>query len=296
MFAAIALATFAHATPQEANGYTRYELLAPGSGAFRIVYDITAVTRPGATAFFNPIRKGSVATDESCHRPRDRRAAEVRGGALDEAARAGGLDRRRRPRPTTSEVHLARPVPLGRRGGAHPHREDLRRLRRAIASKGDQIVFDRSLGIKKRRRRAAGRLWAGVVQLPGPGPARGGRPAEDQLPQHHPGGGAAAHPRPAASPGPAGRLERPAQARGPRGPDPRHRLLPAGPPETHSLRSLPRLHRDQGGRRSTTSTSSAPAARRRNPSARNLDTGEAIPARNPQGRRHHRRRHLTRRA
>src|SRR5438045_9319132 len=49
--------------PQEANGYTRYELLAPGSGKFRIIYDITAV-RPGATAFFNPIRKGSVASDE----------------------------------------------------------------------------------------------------------------------------------------------------------------------------------------------------------------------------------------
>ena len=49
--------------PQEANGYTRYELLAPGSAKFRIVYDITAI-RTGATAFFNPIRKGSVASDE----------------------------------------------------------------------------------------------------------------------------------------------------------------------------------------------------------------------------------------
>jgi hypothetical protein len=49
--------------PQEADGYTRYELLAPGSAKFLIVYDISAV-RPGATAFFNPIRKGSIATDE----------------------------------------------------------------------------------------------------------------------------------------------------------------------------------------------------------------------------------------
>ena len=54
----------AQRVPQEANGYTRYELLAPGSGKFRIIYDITAV-RPGATAFFNPIRKGSIASDES---------------------------------------------------------------------------------------------------------------------------------------------------------------------------------------------------------------------------------------
>ena len=30
----------------DADAYTRYELLAPGSGKFRIIYDITAV-RPG---------------------------------------------------------------------------------------------------------------------------------------------------------------------------------------------------------------------------------------------------------
>ena len=69
LIVAVALATAWGASaqgkrqPQEANGYTRYELLAPGSAKFRIVYDITAV-RPGATAFFNPIRKGSTASDE----------------------------------------------------------------------------------------------------------------------------------------------------------------------------------------------------------------------------------------
>ena len=44
--------------------YTRYELLAPETASFRIVYDVTAVT-PGAMYFFNPIRKGSEASDES---------------------------------------------------------------------------------------------------------------------------------------------------------------------------------------------------------------------------------------
>ena len=47
----------------QADDYTRYELLAPGSGTFRILYDVTATT-PGATHFFNPIRVGSIATDE----------------------------------------------------------------------------------------------------------------------------------------------------------------------------------------------------------------------------------------
>ena len=52
------------AAPQtEADAYTRYELLAPGSAKFRIVYEVTATTA-GATHYFNPIRKGSVATDE----------------------------------------------------------------------------------------------------------------------------------------------------------------------------------------------------------------------------------------
>ena len=44
--------------------YTRYELLAPETASFKIVYDVTAVT-PGAKFFFNPIRKGSEASDES---------------------------------------------------------------------------------------------------------------------------------------------------------------------------------------------------------------------------------------
>ena len=48
----------------EGDAYTRYELLAPGSAKFLIIYEVTATT-PGATYFYNPIRKGSVATDES---------------------------------------------------------------------------------------------------------------------------------------------------------------------------------------------------------------------------------------
>lgn len=48
----------------ETDEYTRYELLEPGTGSFRIYYEVTATTA-GARYFYNPIRKGSVATDES---------------------------------------------------------------------------------------------------------------------------------------------------------------------------------------------------------------------------------------
>ena len=43
--------------------YTRYELLAPETAQFKIQFE-TSATTPGATAYFNPIRKGSEATDE----------------------------------------------------------------------------------------------------------------------------------------------------------------------------------------------------------------------------------------
>ena len=48
----------------ETDEYTRYELLAPESASFAIRYEVTATTA-GAKYFFNPIRKGSVASGES---------------------------------------------------------------------------------------------------------------------------------------------------------------------------------------------------------------------------------------
>src|ERR1700753_4138191 len=47
----------------ETDEYTRYELLAPETASFRIYYELTATTA-GAKFLYNPIRKGSVASDE----------------------------------------------------------------------------------------------------------------------------------------------------------------------------------------------------------------------------------------
>src|SRR5689334_19739541 len=46
-----------------ASDYTVYELLAPGTHSFDIIYDVS-IDREGAAFFFNPIRQGSVATNE----------------------------------------------------------------------------------------------------------------------------------------------------------------------------------------------------------------------------------------
>lgn len=140
-----AMAADAPRLPYEANGYTRYELLAPGSGKFRIIYDITAV-RAGATAYFNPIRKGSVASDESVT---DRATGEplsfkVVSGA---DARTSGLPDAD-PTYDYIRVQLARPVPAD--GGEGRVRiEKTYEDKRSYYQDGNEIVFDRSLGVKR---------------------------------------------------------------------------------------------------------------------------------------------------
>lgn len=152
--AAVALVAFGSPTLQlhgqspprqtDADHYTRYELLAPGSARFRIIYEVTATTG-GATAYYNPIRKGSVASDEAVY---DRMTGaplkfEVVSGNVARAGGVAGAD-------TTGEyimVHLARPVPQGGEGRIRIDKtyEDAR----SYLVRGDTIVFYRPLGIKK---------------------------------------------------------------------------------------------------------------------------------------------------
>ncbi len=56
----------AHNVQTETDEYTRYELLDPATASFKIYYEVTATTA-GAKVFYNPIRKGSVASDESVY-------------------------------------------------------------------------------------------------------------------------------------------------------------------------------------------------------------------------------------
>jgi hypothetical protein len=143
--AALPLAAQQPARQTDADAYTRYELLAPGSAQFRIIYEITATT-PGATAYFNPIRKGSVASDESVLDRATGKPLEFREvGGLE--ARAGGV----RGADSTQRyirVTLSRPVPAN--GGEQrililkTYYDTLSYLMR-----GDTLVFTRPLGIKR---------------------------------------------------------------------------------------------------------------------------------------------------
>lgn len=146
----IAVASMQAQTPEpvrqtEADAYTRYELLAPGSAKFRIVYEVTATTT-GARYYFNPIRKGSVASDE---RVIDRATGaplkfDVVNGTV---ARTGGV----RNADSTQEyirVTLARPVaPDG--GEARVLIDKTYEDAKSYFLEGDDIVFNRPLGIKR---------------------------------------------------------------------------------------------------------------------------------------------------
>ena len=134
-------------TPQrqtQEDDYTRYELLAPDSAQFRILYEVTATTA-GAKFFFNAIRKGSIASDE--------RVADMMTGQPLKWEVVSGAQARAEGHPTADldtewlKVHLARPVPKG--GEGRVLIDKTYKDAKSYYREGDTIVFDRSLGIRR---------------------------------------------------------------------------------------------------------------------------------------------------
>jgi hypothetical protein len=129
----------------EADAYTRYELLAPGSGKFKIIYEVTAVS-PGAVWYFNGIRKGSIASDESVFDRATGKPLEFSEVGFKEAREAG-----LRVNDTTQtyiRVKLTRPVPAD---GGEARVLIIKTYEDAASyfTRGDTIVFTRPLGIKR---------------------------------------------------------------------------------------------------------------------------------------------------
>jgi hypothetical protein len=125
--------------------YSRYELLGPDTASFAIVYEVSATTA-GAISWFNPIRKGSVASDESVidmSTGQPLKFEQVKGAE----ARATGL-------PTADldtdyiRVHLARPVPAD---GGQARVRVIKTYKDPLSyyREGDTIVFKRGLGIRR---------------------------------------------------------------------------------------------------------------------------------------------------
>ena len=128
----------------EGDDYTRYELLAPDSAQFRIVYEVTA-TRAGSRYYFNVIRKGSEATDEAVYDQATGKALpfKVVTGA---EARAAGLAYAELDT-SYIQVTLPRPVPEG--GEIRLRIDKTYKDAKSYYRQGASIVFSRSLGIRR---------------------------------------------------------------------------------------------------------------------------------------------------
>ena len=159
MVAAVVLllcAAKVHAQQQDANQaarqtetdeYTRYELLAPNSASFKIYYEVTATTA-GAKVFYNPIRKGSVASDEAVY--------DAMTGAPLHFQVVSGADAQHDPLMRDADastdyikVDLARAVPENGQGRVIIVKtyKDAKSYYR----EGDAIVFNRPLGIRRNK-------------------------------------------------------------------------------------------------------------------------------------------------
>jgi hypothetical protein len=131
----------------ETDEYTKYELLAPESASFRIRYEVTAATE-GAKYFYNPIRKGSVASDEAVY--------DAMTGEPLQFEIVSGEQARKDPLMADADlgtnyikVRLARPVPKDGQG-----RLIILKTYKDAKSyylDGGAIVFSRPLGIKRNR-------------------------------------------------------------------------------------------------------------------------------------------------
>jgi hypothetical protein len=134
-------------TQTETDEYTRYELLAPETTSFKIYYEVTATTA-GAKFFYNPIRKGSVASDESVF-------DAMSGKPLEFAVVSGGEAKKDPLMAKADEgtdyikVTLARPVPENGQG-----RVVIVKTYKDAKSyyvDGKTIVFNRPLGIRRNK-------------------------------------------------------------------------------------------------------------------------------------------------
>jgi hypothetical protein len=129
----------------EADEYTRYELLAPETASFKIYYEVAATTA-GAKFFYNPIRKGSAASDESVY--------DAMLGTPLHLEVVSGAEARKDPLMPDADlatnyikVTLARPVPehgQGRLVIVKTYQDA-----NSYTVEGKAIVFNRPLGVPR---------------------------------------------------------------------------------------------------------------------------------------------------
>jgi len=132
-------------TQTETDAYTRYELLAPETASFAIKYQVTATTA-GAKVYYNPIRKGSVASDESVTDAMTGAALKFEVVSGDEAVK-DPLMKGEDASVDYIKVYLARPVPQD--GQARLLILKTYKDPKSYYREGDSVVFNRPLGVPR---------------------------------------------------------------------------------------------------------------------------------------------------
>jgi hypothetical protein len=123
---------------------TIYELLAPSTHSFAITYDMSTSIE-GAPYLFNPIRRGSVASDE-----RVIDAATGQPLKFETVTAAQAAEHGLKGRPNADDyiqVTLAHPVPKG--GEARVRIFKTYKDAASYGGEGDELSFQRSFGIKR---------------------------------------------------------------------------------------------------------------------------------------------------
>jgi len=129
-----------------ADDFTVYELLAPPTHSFDIIYDVTQ-TREGSPYFYNPIRQGSLATNERAIDLATGKALELAVVDGKSAKAAGGVAAGAADDAQYLRVKLLHPVPKGAETRIRIYKTYTDPA--SYYEKDDGFVFDRPLGIKR---------------------------------------------------------------------------------------------------------------------------------------------------
>ncbi len=140
------LILLAAASAWAADDFTVYELLAPSTHSFDIIYDVTQA-REGAAYFYNPIRPGSVATKERVVDLATGKPLEFDVVDGKTAKAAGGVGARTADDAEYLRVKLTKPVPKGAETRIRIYKTYTDPP--SYSEKDDTLVFDRPLGIKR---------------------------------------------------------------------------------------------------------------------------------------------------
>jgi len=140
--AAILLASSAMA----ADEFTLYELLAPDTHQFAIIYDVTQA-REGAELFFNPIRPSSIASKERVIARATGKDLQFEVVSGKEAKSSGLVSEKTADDAQFIRVHLPGPVPKG--GQTRIRIIKTYTDAASYGIKDGQLVFERPLGIKR---------------------------------------------------------------------------------------------------------------------------------------------------